>query len=297
MTAMQTSQAFVPVSGVPVLNLDLFEGPLDLLCHLIEKNRIDIYDIPIDRITDQYLAFLEQLQSIDMEIASEFILMAATLLHIKSRMMLPQKKSLLADDVDDPREELVLKLLAYRRCRAIADDLKTRYQIYADCLYKPPESPASVGAVSLPGRDIVRSDLFWEACRRLVRQNQIRFQDVSGRISHLLKREKISLRQKMFDVLEHVMKKTKIFFHEIFSQSSSNSEKVTGFLAILELLRQNRILVSQDRPFDVMLIEPDHRWLNTDDPLAGLEDPEDPDGPENPEPAADITSDIRKGGE
>ena len=224
MSALQSSRENSIASGAPVLTLDPFEGPLDLLCHLIEKNRIDIYDIPIDRITDQYLAYLEQLQEIDMEIASEFILMAATLLHIKSRMMLPQKKAMLTDDVDDPREELVLKLLAYRRCRTIADDLKSRYQIYSDCLYKPPESPASVGAVSLPGRDIVRSDMFWEASRRLVRQNQIRYQDVSGGISHLLKREKISLRQKMIDVLDSVMKKTKIFFHEIFSHASSNSE-------------------------------------------------------------------------
>lgn len=274
MTVLQTDWKNLSAGEVPVLTLDLFEGPLDFLCHLIEKNRIDIYDIPIDRITDQYLIFLEQMQAIDMEITSEFILMAATLLHIKSRMMLPQKKSMLVDD-DDPREELVLKLLAYRRCKTIADDLKSRYQVYADCIYKVPESPASIGVISLPSRDIVQSNLFWEACQRLVYQNQMRFQDESGRISHLLKREKISLRQKMIDVLDHVMKKTKIFFHEIFSRTSSNSEKVTGFLAILELLRQNRIVVSQDRPFDVMLIEPDSRWLNTDDPLVGLEDPED----------------------
>ena len=161
--------------GAPLLTLEPFEGPLDLLCHLIEKNKIDIYDIPIDRITDQYLAYLEKMKSIDMEIASEFLLMAATLLHIKSRLLLPQKKAMLNEDIDDPREELVLKLLAYRRCKTIAVDLKERHDIYVDCQYKPPESPVSLGIDSVVGKDPVHRDLFWEACKRLAKQNQIRF--------------------------------------------------------------------------------------------------------------------------
>ena len=215
-----------------------------------------------------------------MEVASEFVLMAATLLHIKSRMMLPQKRNMMMDDVDDPREELVLKLLAYKRCRAIAGDLKVRYDQFSECQTKPPESPGSLGIHQAPGCDPVHSDLFWESCRRLVRQNQIRFQDVSSRISHLLKREKISLKKKMLDVLDRVMTQTRVFFHELFPLSQSgNAERVTGFLAVLELLRQNRILVRQDKPFGVMLIEPDSRWMNTDDPMAGLEDPDDPEEP------------------
>lgn len=264
------------LSVAPVLTLEPFQGPLDLLCHLIEKNRLDIYDIPIDKITDQYLEYLDKLQSIDMEIASDFLLMAATLLHIKSRMLLPQRRSMLSEDIDDPREELVLKLLAYRRCKTIASDLKSRYELYSGCVYKPPESPGSMGIESVTGTTPVHRELFFNACRHLAKQNEIRFQDISGRISHILKREKVSLKQKMMDVLQRAFKKTRIFFHELFpSGSSSRTEQVTGFLAVLELLRQNRIIVSQDRAFDAMLIEPDPRWTDPDSLTSGLEDPEE----------------------
>ena len=266
----------VDKSAAPVLTLEPFQGPLDLLCHLIEKNRIDIYDIPIDRITDQYLDYLDKLQSIDMEIASEFLLMAATLLHIKSRMLLPQRRAMLNEDIDDPREELVLKLLAYRRCKTIASDLKSRHEMYSNCVYKPPESPGSMGIESVTGTTPVHRELFFQACRHLAKQNEVRFQDISGKISHILKREKVSLKQKMMDVLRRAFNKTRVFFHELFpSGRSSRTEQVTGFLAVLELLRQNRIIVSQDRPFDAMLIEPDPRWKDPDSLISGLEDPEE----------------------
>ncbi|MDD2374057.1 MAG: segregation/condensation protein A [Eubacteriales bacterium] len=273
--------------SAPVLTLEPFEGPLDLLCHLIEKNKIDIYDIPIDRITDQYLEYLEKMQAIDMEVTSEFLLMAATLLHIKSRMLLPNKRALLAEEGDDPREDLVLKLLAYRRCKTIASDLKDRYELYSGCISKPPESPSSLGIDTVTGNTPVHRDLFFAAIRHLAKQNEIRFADISGRVSHILKREKVSLRDKMLQILQRAIDKTRVFFHEIFPAGrSSRTEQVTGFLAVLELLKQNRIIVKQDRPFDAMMIEPDPQWKD-EEAIVSLEDPEDLDEIESEEGEAD----------
>ncbi|MDD2458996.1 MAG: segregation/condensation protein A [Eubacteriales bacterium] len=245
------------------LSLEHFEGPLDLLIHLIEKNRIDIANIPITQITDQYLLYLDQCQELDMEIASEFLVMAATLLHIKSRLLLPQKILGPADTVEDPREELVIKLMAYRRCKTLASDLRERYAIHSACLAKPPESPGKIGISALLVPERLNRDQFYLACQRISHQNQNRFNDLSSKITTLLRREKVSLKEKMRLILHWAVQKTRLFFNELFpADTSSRAERVTGFLAVLELLRLGRIQAQQDHPFDVIAIEarPEHEW-------------------------------------
>jgi segregation and condensation protein A len=202
-------------------------------------------------------------------------------------MLLPNKRALLAEEGDDPREDLVLKLLAYRRCKTIASDLKDRYELYSGCISKPPESPSSLGIDTVTGNTPVHRDLFFAAIRHLAKQNEIRFADISGRVSHILKREKVSLRDKMLQILQRAIDKTRVFFHEIFPAGrSSRTEQVTGFLAVLELLKQNRIIVKQDRPFDAMMIEPDPQWKDQE-AIVSLEDPEDLDEIEPEEGDAD----------
>ncbi len=243
--------------------MEHFEGPLDLLIHLIEKNRIDIYNIPISHITDQYMNYLDHCQELDMEIASEFVVMAATLLHIKSRLLLPQKLSSSTTDIDDPREELVMKLLAYRRCKTLAADLRGRQEIYSRCRAKPPESPGKAGISTLLAPERLNRDQFWTACQRIVHQNQNRFNDLSSKITTLLRREKVSLKEKMLLILQQAIQKTKLFFNELFpADKSSRAERITGFLAVLELLRLGRINAHQDKPFDVIEIEvrPESEW-------------------------------------
>ena len=245
------------------LSLEHFEGPLDLLIHLIEKNRIDIANIPISQITDQYLQYLDRCQSLDMEVASEFLVMAATLLHIKSRLLLPQKITGPADTVEDPREELVIKLMAYRRCKTLASDLRERYATYSKCLSKPPESPGRIGISALLVPERLNRDQFYLACQRIAHQNQNRFNDLSSKITTLLRREKVSLKEKMRLILHWAVQKTRLFFNELFpADTSSRAERVTGFLAVLELLRLGRIHAHQEHPFDVIAIEarPEHEW-------------------------------------
>ena len=128
--------------GIPV-KLEVFEGPLDLLLHLIDKNKIDIYDIPISLITDQYLAYIRQMQALDMEIMSEFLVMAATLLRIKSKMLLPKEPKEEAER-EDPRAELVERLLEHKMYRYMAMELKDRQLDASKSLYKGRTLPADM---------------------------------------------------------------------------------------------------------------------------------------------------------
>ncbi|MCK9252689.1 MAG: segregation/condensation protein A [Eubacteriales bacterium] len=250
----------------PELKISQFEGPLDLLIHLIEKNKVDIYDIPIAEITDQYLTYLDGLDELDMDLASDFLLMASTLLHIKSRLLLPGRSQSETPDEADPREELVLKLLEYRRCKTLAAELKTRHERYREARLKLPEPPGRLGLNLLaePGR--LNWDLFLEACQHLARQNRSRYQDQREKMTHILKRDKVSLKETMRQIVLAIVKKTRVFFNELFpDRLTTRTERVTAFLAVLELLRLNRIFVRQDRPFDVMLIEPNLAVVETGD--------------------------------
>ena len=244
------------VKGAPDIKTEFFEGPLDLLCYLIEKNKINIYDIPIITITDQYIDYMSKIQDIDLEATSSFLVMASTLLHIKSRMLLPSQKASLNDDEVDPREELVIKLLEYRRCKALATDLKQKHEIYKECMYKLPETPQSLGVTAYTQQNDFCIDDFYAACRAVAERNRSRFNDVTNRIMHILRREKISLKEKMKLIWNRVLDKSKVFFNEIFpGTTTSKAERVVGFLALLELLKLNRICVKQLKPFDVILIE------------------------------------------
>jgi len=235
---------------------ELFEGPLDLLCYLIEKNKINIYDIPIVTITDQYLDYIASMTYYDIEVTSSFLVMASTLLHIKSRFLLPSSKTSSEDLGDDPREELVIKLLEYRRCKALAGDLKEKYEIFRECVYKMPEPPKSLGIDNVAISEEFSVDEFYNACKAVTMRNRSRYNDVSGKLVQILKREKISVKDKMKTIWQELVSKTKMFFNEIFpSEKSSKPERVVGFLALLELLKINKIKVLQKRSFDVMLIE------------------------------------------
>jgi len=245
----------MPVHQVPELKIRQFEGPLDLLFHLIEKNDIDIYDIPIADITDQYMVFLKDMDSLDMEVASEFLVMAATLIHIKSRMLLPDRKALVSSDEEDPREELVIRLLQYRRCKMLAQDLRGRYKDYADCLCRLPSTPASLGiSLQHPPQEF-DPGFFQRSISSVCARNEMRFADLSAKITHILKRDKVSVRDKMKLVWQKIISGGKIFFHEIFPAAGTTKiEKIVGFLAVLELLRGNQITAEQARPFDVILL-------------------------------------------
>lgn len=246
----------MPSHRVPDLKIDRFEGPLDLLFHLIEKNDIDIYDIPIAEITDQYMSFFQGMSAPDMEVASEFLVMAATLIQIKSKMMLPGIRSgLSVEDGEDPREELVIRLLQYRRCKILAQDLRGRYAFYSGSSTRLPTLPKTFGITVQSVPQEFEPDCFNRAITGVCARNEMRFADLSSKITHLLKREKVSIRDKMIAVWQKLTQRGRIFFHEIFPASETGKdEQVAGFMAVLELLRSNRISADQEKPFDVILL-------------------------------------------
>lgn len=241
----------------PELKIRHFEGPLDLLFHLIEKNDIDIYDIPIYDITRQYIDYIDRMKELDMEVASDFLVMTATLIHIKSRMMLPGLKSDSEMGEEDPREELVISLLRYKRCKMLAKELKSGHEEYMYCRYRAASTAKDLEIELVQPPQEFDSEQFEQAVSIVASRNEQRFADLSPKISHILKRDKISVKEKMQIFWKRISERGKIFFHELFPQDKKveKIDKIVGFLSILELLRGDKITAEQKKPFDVILLE------------------------------------------
>lgn len=218
------------------LKLSAFEGPLDLLLHLIEKDKLDIYDIPIVSITEQYIAYLKQLQSFDMELASEFLVMAATLLQIKSRMLLP-KPPVEEEEEEDPRERLVEMLVEYRRIKQAAAALRDM-KSQADRYVQRKSMFAGLTTLLMPHYEV--SSLL-EALAGLVESRQER--------SAYIEPQAFSVQEKMTEILELLEVKAEGFpLSQVFS-TGTPGEKVAAFLGVLELLKMRLITISQSKRF------------------------------------------------
>lgn len=237
------------------IKLDSFEGPLDLLLHLIERAEVDIYDIPIAEITEQYLHILEEAQEQQLEIASEFVVMAATLLSIKSRMLLPKKEEqvfqpLLDIDVEetDPREELVQRLLEYKRYKMIAEQLRAmetgRSQVYT----RPPEDLTPYIREEQPVLHVTLYDLL--AALEKLYKRRLEPQPLAS-----VARDEISVKDRMQQITQLLsVAGGTIRFSQLFSVKISKTELVATFLAILELMKEKRISCVQNRLFSDILI-------------------------------------------
>ncbi|MDD2213591.1 MAG: segregation/condensation protein A [Oscillospiraceae bacterium] len=235
---------------LPQLTLKAFSGPLELLLHLIERDKIDIYDIPIKSITDQYLTYLEQARQLDLDIASDFLLMAATLLQLKSRLLLPVDP-LPGEDQEDPRQELVLRLLAYRRTRLLADALKTRQETWGlsacrapEKLHREPNWPQEQS-----GEKLINYPRFLLAAGRIQQRNETRFNDLRSKLTYILKRERHSFKDVLRYIWERLKRRQQCLFSDLFPASAGKPATVTGFLAILELLKEHQIQADQPEPF------------------------------------------------
>lgn len=241
----------------PEIRIRHFEGPLDLLCHLIEKNDIDIYDIPISEITAQYMDYLSAMKSLDMDVASEFLLMGATLVHIKSRMMLPGKKSEGSEGgEEDPREELVISLMRYKRCRVFANELRERRAKYDGARFRTRATAKELGIDTKKISSDFDREEFESAIAEINNRNQLRFNDISEKVKHILRRDKMSVRERMKSLWLTITKKGKLFFSELFKgKKPEKMERIVSFLAILELVRNNDITAEQKGSFEDILIE------------------------------------------
>ena len=229
------------------IKLDAFEGPMDLLMHLIEKNKIDIYDIPIAEVTEQYLTYLEQFKEFNIEVASEFLVMAATLLQIKSRILLPKPKKIDEDEDDselDPRQELVDRLLEYRRFKEVSEVLDQLATDRSKMFFREPEQLLTQ-YISLEGLDV---NLLVTAFNAVLEAN---VDDTT-----LVSREKFSVQDKMMDIMVLLHKsKQGILFTDAFTRAGTKAELVVTFLALLELIKLKRVFIEQKYSFAPICIK------------------------------------------
>ncbi|MBP3204530.1 MAG: segregation/condensation protein A [Lachnospiraceae bacterium] len=242
--------------AIPV-KLEAFEGPLDLLLHLIEKNKVDIYDIPIVEITEQYLAYIRQMETEDMNVVSEFLVMAATLLDIKCRMLLPKEVNEEGEE-EDPRAELVQKLLEYKMCKYMSIELRDRQVDAARTLYREQLIPEEVAAYRPPLDyeqligDMTLSKLH-EIFKSVVRKQEDKIDPIRSQYGKIEK-EEIDMDLKTLYVEAYAREHKRFSFRKLLEKQKSRAEIIVTFLIILELMKTGKIHIEQENIFDDILI-------------------------------------------
>ena len=248
--------------AIPV-KLEVFEGPLDLLLHLIEKNKIDIYDIPIALITEQYMEYLKEMEKQDLDNMSEFLVMAATLLKIKSRMLLPQEETE-EEEPEDPRQELVERLLEYKMYKFMSLELRDRQMDADKMLFKKSTLPPEVADYKeeVPLEELIGdltlaklNDIF----RSVMKKQVDKIDPVRSKFGKIEK-EEVNLSQKMRYVQEYGLANKKFSFRRLLEEQNDKMDLIVTFLCILELMKMGRVSIIQEEIFDDILIE----YLATD---------------------------------
>ena len=243
--------------AIPV-KLQVFEGPLDLLLHLIEKNKIDIYDIPIVEITEQYLEYVKALPDDDMETASEFMVMAATLIDIKCRMLLPKDEEE-GEEEGDPREELVQRLLDYKKYKFMSQVLKDQMEDTGNVFTKKTVLPKEVVKYRPPvDTESLLEGVTLDRLLKIYEEVLGRYDskiDTAHRDFGKIEKEKISIGERMMNVQRRVVRERKVSFRSLLEEQPSRTRVIVTFLAILELIHYNKIEVFQNESFGEIMIE------------------------------------------
>lgn len=242
--------------GIPV-KLQAFEGPLDLLLHLIDKNKVNIYDIPIVEITKQYLEYIQQMEKEDLNIMSEFLVMAATLIDIKSKMLLPREINEEGDETD-PRHELVEKLIEYKMYKYMAYELKDRQIDAEKALFKVPTIPKEIEEYKEPviveelldGLSLARLHSIFKS---IIRKQENKIDPIRSRFGKIEK-EEVNLSEKIEYIKAFATENSKFSFRKLLEEQCSKMEIIVTFLAVLELMKTGLIAISQEKIFEDILI-------------------------------------------
>ena len=242
---LSESQTTEIQSGEPNVQLEIFSGPLDLLLHLIKQEEVNIYDIPIARITSQYLRYVDMMTTLDLEVAGEFILMAATLIRIKTRLLLPHDES--DPDEQDPREELILALVEYKKYKEAGEILRERGRL-EECNTIPP--PLSNGVESQVELQPMTSlyDLV------VAFRGAIASQPASD--VHEVRAQQVTIEERMLVIVNMLRQCESATLVELFADQPTKIVAITTFVAILELTRSRRICLHQAMPFSEIRVYP-----------------------------------------
>ena len=251
-----------------------FDGPLDLLLSLIEKNKYSIFDIPITEITRQYLEYVEKLKEKDMDIISEFLLMAATLLEIKTKMLLPREKDEQGEEID-PRKELVERLIQYKKYRMLADELADAGDEAARFVYKEETLPAEVKEY-VPPIDLdkflngVTAESLGRILEEVLKRKEYRA-DTERADFGVIRKERMPLGRRIRSLVKYARKKRTFSFKEMLEANYTREDVVVSFLAVLELMKMGRIEAAQKDDGDIALTVKE--TIDTDDlDLEGIVD-------------------------
>ena len=239
------------------VKIESFEGPLDLLLHLIDVNKFNIFDIPIVEITAQYMEYLKAMETEDLNVMSEFLVRAATLLEIKAKMLLPAEVDEEGEEID-PREDLVQKLLEYKMYKYMSYELRDRLSMSGHALYKGPTIPEEVAKYEQPVNleelvgdlTLTRLNAIFQGLMRRQTEKIDPIRSKFGRIEQ----EEVSLDEKMVSVREYASQHSTFRFSSLMKEQKGKIQMIVTFLAILELMKTGELLVVQEQLFDDMLI-------------------------------------------
>ena len=232
------------------IKLNNFEGPLDLLCHLIDKNKMDIYDINLSEITDQYIEFLNQMEQMNLEVTSEFLVMSSTLLYLKSKHLLPKVDE---EEEEITEEELIRRIIEYKKYKEITKKLKENFLEYSKRFYKGTEE------IELPKQKIedeYNSEIIPDLYRKLLQKNAEKINENEANIEKIAITETYTVGDKVKEMYRALIKYKKFNFNKLFSVKKRNkNEVVTAFSGLLEMSRRNKVITEQEEIFGDIEVE------------------------------------------
>ncbi len=226
------------------IKIDNFEGPLDLLCHLIEKNKLDIFEVKISDITDQYIDYINQMEKMNLEVTSEFLIMASTLLYLKSKTLLPKETE---DEEELTEEQLLQRIIDYKKYKEISKRLKENYEIFSKRIFKLPE------IIELPKQQLERNyekNIIPELYAEVINKNKVRINKNAKNIQKIAITETFTVGSKVKDMYRELIRNKKFVFNRLFSIKKHNkNEVVTAFSGLLEMSRRSKVLTQQEELF------------------------------------------------
>ena len=236
------------------IKLNKFEGPLDLLCHLIDKNKMDIYDINISEITDQYIDYINQMEKINLDITSEFLVMASTLMYLKSKKLLPKTDN----DVEEiTEEELIRRIIEYKKYKEITQKLRESYLLNSKRYFREVEK------IDLPKQKIEKqytTDIIPQIYQKIINSNKDKINENASNIEKIAITETYSVGDKVKDMYRALIKYKKFTFNKLFSlKKHSKNEVVTAFTGLLEMSRRNKVITEQCELFGDIDVEKTHK--------------------------------------
>lgn len=232
------------------IKIENFEGPLDLLCHLIDKNKMNIYDIKLSEITDQYIEYINEMEQMNLEVTSEFLIMASTLLYLKSKNLLPTEAD---DERELTEEELLQRIIEYKKYKEISKKIREFYEVNSKRFFKLQEE------IELPKQKLekeYKKDTIVELYAQIVENNKNRLNQNAKNIEKIAITDTYTVGSKVKEMFRELLRKPKFIFNKLYKVSENNKQEVvTAFTGLLELSRRSKVTTSQEELFGDIVVE------------------------------------------